>query len=230
MIWKSPRVNFSPKTNCYRGTRYHVLSERKPSTGWETGCCCDSETKQSWWKMKYRNGTSRQTGLKCGCSISEATSPALKGRCSAQMLSVILSFTNKADMNWCYHGDGNFLHVLHPFQSDWVLWLSSSFRPPPPGWLLACSFWKNREIIFHTVDLWGESAPRGQHSARYGVWFTAWILLNWISVLFSVWLTCHGTRGGRVGIVMLMCSIMNEKWVEKRCTIQFYGIPCVFHY
>lgn len=36
MTWKSSRVNFSLKTNCYSGTRHHVFSERKPSLGWET--------------------------------------------------------------------------------------------------------------------------------------------------------------------------------------------------
>lgn len=112
MTWKSSIGSVLNKLFPWNQTPCVV--RRKTQCRWETAAVVTLKQKQSWWKMKQRNGTSRQTGLKCGCSISVASSPALQGRCSAQTLSGILSFTNKADLNWCYHGDGNFLHVLRP--------------------------------------------------------------------------------------------------------------------
>lgn len=74
-------------------------------------CCSDSSTEQ---RRKWSRETERHARQAWNVDVPSVPLQAQLLRVGA-LLRCSLSFKNKVDLNWCYHGDGNFLHVLQPF-------------------------------------------------------------------------------------------------------------------
>lgn len=167
MTWKSSCVNFSFKTNCYNGARHHVFSQRKPSLRWETAAVVtlpQNKADGKWSREKQRHARRAWN-----VDVSSVPLQAQLFRVGGLLKRSLWFWALQIKLTWTDVTKVTAISSIFYIPLVWLtLMVVQQFQTHrvTAGVLVP----KKQRNNLHRIVFWWESAPCGQHSARYCVW------------------------------------------------------------